>query len=731
MTTTSFQKLLCTVALGAILTGTATSGAWAQTAAPADTGLGQIVVTAQRKTENAQTTPITVSAFSETALAERRIDSIIDLKTNVPNLVIEYSNINPSGFLAYLRGAGQNGGFVNSENAVGVYIDDIYWPRVTGINMDFPDLKEVEVLRGPQGTLYGRNSMTGAIKFTRMLPTGSTFGNVEASYGSYNEMRIQGAYSTAITQDLAFLVSANAEKNDGYYHDLAYNTTRGANSEYAMRAALAYTGPGPLKASASLSYNNDRNQGVNFQSFNPTTLAPLVPLHNYQSTILAYGYDSEILGDIHLSYDLGPVQLKSITGMIIGKDASQNDAFGGRTDLPSGKYDFAYTFPQVSTENAYSEELQATGKLFDNKLDYIVGFYYFNETPHQVVNFETNFSAASPPAPPLIYLPQTFQLSTTSLAGFVQATYHVTDALSLTAGVRYTAEHKTNSETLQQSATIKNLVAVAAAVDYNATTPKFGIDYKLTPNIFFYGTVSRGFQAGGFSPGSTASPALVVLPYNPEYLMAYEAGAKTEFFDHKLRFNIDYYINKIDGLQLSAVNLATGAFATQNAGSATVQGPEADISFTPIPGLVFFANGDETDGHYDSLNPTSTVATSHANQIPYVSKYQGQLGFDDKIALEKFGLAGDRGYFLLGYDITYRSRYNVAAANPAISEIDPWSVSDAYVGWKSQDQKLSAILSGKNLADRVYYFSGSTSAGLGYRAAGLPREFRFTVKYGF
>jgi iron complex outermembrane receptor protein len=714
----------------ALVVGAAQAQSLPTTPPDAASQLGEVVVTAQRRAENAQTTPVSVSAFSQTALANRRIDTVTDLKQNVPNLLVEYNNINPSGILAYLRGAGNNGGFINAEQAVGVYIDDIYYARPTGLNLDFPDLGSLEVLRGPQGTLYGRNTLTGAIKFNRLQPNGSTFGSLEGSYGSYNETRLKGSYSAALTPDLAFLIAANGEHNDGFITDLAHGGgKKGGNDQYAVRGALALTKDGPFKATASIEYTNDRNDGVYFQAFSPTTLKPLVPYHTYESSVAPYARDTEVVADLHMSYDFGPVTVKSISGFISGTDASRFDLVGGR-QLVSGAYSFGYDLAQASTETQFSEELQATGKALDGKFDYIAGLYYFYEAPKQTINVATNFGTQAVPVP-TVYLPQTFTLTTNSYAAFVQGTYHFTDRLSATAGVRYTVDNKSVAETLQKSAAIAQLTTAAASTSFSNVAPKVGLDYKVTPDIFAYVSVSKGFQAGGFNASALASPAVVVRPYAPETLLAYEAGFKTEFFDHRVRFNIDGYVNQFTGLQLAAVDYVTGALTTQNAGSATVAGPEFELNYTPIHGLVVFAQGALTYGHYTSLNPTSSVATNHAEEIPYVSRVQGQMGFDDKIPLDSFGVHGDKGSAIFGYDISYRSTYTVAAANVPISQMPDVSLSDAYVGWQGSDGRLKVTVSGKNLFNRIYYFSGSTSGGLGYRNPGAPQEFRFTVRYGF
>jgi iron complex outermembrane receptor protein len=726
-----FKRWLCAGA-SLVMGVSAVGAAQAQTAVAADAGpvLGEVVVTAQRRAENAQTAPVTVSAFSQSALAARRIDTVVDLKRNVPNLVIEYNNINPSGILAYLRGAGNNGGFINAEQAVGVYIDDIYYARPTGLNLDFPDLDSIEVLRGPQGTLYGRNTLTGAIKFNRREPTGATFGNLEASYGSYNEMRLKGAFSAPINENVAVLLSAAAEKNDGYTHDLVNDRKRGDNTQYAVRGAIAYTGGGPLKASVSLEYTDDHTQGVYFQSFNPTTLQPTVPLHSYGSTVSPFARDSELVADAHVSYEFGPVTLKAITGYIKGVDASEFDLVGGRK-LASGAYSFGYDLKQHSTEEQFSQELQASGKAFNGRLDYIGGIYYFHEAPEQTMYVTTNFSATNPPAAPTTYLPQTFALTTNSYAAFAQGVYHVTDRLSATLGLRYTSDRKSLDETLQQSAAVKRLVSVSSSDKFDSMTPKAGLDYRFTSNIFGYATVSKGFQAGGFNASSLANPAAVVRAYAPEKLLAYEVGVKSEFFEHRLRVNVAGYVNKFKDLQLSAVDTVSGALTTQNAGAATVNGLELDTSFTPVRGLVFFANGALSNGKYDSLNPTSSVATAHATRIPYVSRAQGQAGVDYKLPLDALGIAGDKGSLTLGYDISYRTSYTVAASNVPISTMGATSLSNAHIGWLSPDNKLTVDLSAKNLFDRTYYFSGSTAGGLGYRNAGPPRQIRLDVRYNY
>ena len=719
-------KLLHSTILGSLMVSALGGHVQAQpaaaaAAAPTET-LGEVVVTAERRETNAQLTPVAVSAFSPNALANRSLDKVQDLKNDVPNLVIEYGTASPSTIQAYMRGAGANGANVAAESAVGIYIDDIYYARLSGLNLDFPDLKDVEVLRGPQGTLYGRNTLTGAIKFSRLQPTGDLFGSVEGSYGSYNEKRLRGVVSAPIGADWAVLAQANVADTDGYTHDLQNNTTRGSDTNYGGRVALAYTGQGPLKANFSVGYSHDDNEGDMFTAFNTTTLAPLFGYRTYISPIIPYGHDSQFVADAHISYDFGPVELKSITGLISGHDSFLFDVFGGRV-LPTG-FASAYSLYSNSNELQVSQELQATGKALDGRFDYVGGVYFFMEQPKQL---EQVVLLGTP------YLPSNEHLQTTSYAVFGQGTYHFTDQLALTAGLRESIDYKSVDESLQNGTTIKpaQFAFVNAKTSFSSLTPRFVLDYKITPSVFGYVSAAEGFQAGGYNAGALAAPAAIVRPYAPETVWTYEAGVKSELFSRALRFNLDYFVNKFENLQLSALDTVTGALTTQNAGAATVQGPEVEINYSPIKGLVLFSTGSYTQGAYDSVLATSSVATSKASWIPYVSKYQGQAGFDDKIALTSFGIGGDKGYFLVGSDISYRSKYNVTATQAPISYMGPYAVTNAYVGWQSEDGRLTARVQGKNIFNRKYYFTGANLGAIGENAPALPAMWRFNILFKY
>jgi iron complex outermembrane receptor protein len=687
--------------------------------------LEEITVTAQRKTENIQITPVAVTTISSDRAAELSLDKTADLQRAVPSLNLSYGTANPSTLTVFLRGAGQNaGGYAGSESAVGIYIDDVYHARLTSANVSLDDVANVEVLRGPQGTLYGRNTLTGAIKYTTQKPDGSTFGSTDLTYGSYNKVAGQATFSTAVVPDKwAALVSVSGSHIDGYTNAIALKETRGQDDSMGARIALAYIAAEDFKANFSAYYSYDHNDGVQSIATNLTTLRPLSPgFYDYISPVPNWGLSEEWGSDINLALDLGAVTLKSISAYIGGFDGFTTDVVGGLEPSP-GVYTTGFQRTSRTNQEEFSQEFQAVGNLFSDRLEYIAGLYYFHEDAHQVTH--DNFFGT-------VILPDSLHSSTDSYAAFGQLTYHLTDDISAVGGLRYTLEDKGLNGTIQNGVFTRPqiLYSVIRGVSFYALTPKFGVNWKINDSLFAYATISRGFESGGFNFLAEANPIALGTPFNPEKVWAYEAGLKSEFLDRHLRVDLAAFDNEFTDLQTN-VTTPTGSSLTENAASATVQGIELEATWLATEELEFFSNATRSWDRYDKVDPSTDAYKTGATQLPNVPRWQTQIGFDINESLSRLGMPGAQGNLLFGSDLSFISSKYTGTINSPINKLGARRLIDAFIGYQTDDAKLKFMLSVKNLMDHNYYIANNVFGAYAVRSPGEPRMIDFTVKYKF
>ncbi|SEJ96674.1 iron complex outermembrane recepter protein [Sphingobium sp. AP50] len=690
---------------------------------PQDSGIGSdIVVTAERREGSLQTTPISVSALGETALQQLQINRTADLMRVVPSLVVASGTVDPTTLTIFMRGAGQNGGtWLGFESAVGLYVDDTYFSRLTGANLDLADLERVEVLRGPQGTLYGRNTLVGAIKYVTKKPSDTAFGDFLGEYGSDNLVRLKGTVSQPLSDNWAALVTGNYFHRDGFFNAEALGDKKyGDRDEYGGRAAIKYIGDGPFGVYLTGFFSHSENAGTIGVAVNPTTLQNArEDIYTYLSPTRGFGKNFTYGGDLTLSWQGENVELKSITAYLRGHQEFVNDLTGGRPGN-SAENGYLIGFNELTSDSKYrtfSQEFQAIGDAMDGKLSYIGGLYYFRESGWQMRQDYVLYTYDT--------LPQMVYPTTKSYAAYGQLTYKITDAIDLVGGLRYTKEDKNVSGVTQASLTDIRLVPVGGKLKAKAWTPKAGINVRASDDVFLYASASRGFQGGGFNYLALAAPLAFNTSFDPETVWAYEVGAKLSFWDKKGHLNLAAYRNDFSDI-LTSMTVPTGSSLTQNAGEARVEGIEWEANIRPIPELTLFASGAYSHGKYTAINPNSDPAKAGAKYIPNVAKWQYDIGFNGNIP------SGAMGTFLIGGDVSYISPRYLGGTNAPMTLLDKRHVVNAFVGWQPEGSRLEVKLSAENLLKEEYYVYGNVIGGAyAMRSPGDPQTFRLSVKYSY
>ena len=721
---------------------------YAQTTTPGE--VEELVVTARRVEENLQTTPVAISAFSAETLQRQGATAITDLQGAVPNLNLVQGRASSNSTNIYIRGVGQPDALQTFDPAVGVYVDDVYYSRIRGTQFDLLDLARVEVLRGPQGTLYGKNTIGGALKLVSRQPDQTVRSQSSVSVGSYDLFEAKVALSGPVSDTLALGFAAMGSARGGYVTDPVNGAEYNDKNTFSSRVALAWTPNERLSVNASADYTKDKSglsvgqaQNSLTSAFGPVLYPVPLAIPEFKfSTTTTPGLPNETRFEhwgaaVTVAYDLtDTLSLKSITAY---------------RNLDSDDYiDFDATALQLTEalvavdQDQVSEELQLT---YDQGPWQVVGGLYYlreNVKSHQYANANA-FTA------PFTFLRTVDDdQTTTSWAAYANASYALTEQLRLSAGVRYTDEEKKYARTTSVFSTLPALVTTFAfkvEESWEDVSPMVSLDYQATDDVFFYGRVSKGFKSGGFN-GRANTPG-EETPYAPETALSYEAGVKTQMFDNRARANFTVFYNDYQDFQArigrSSVSPSQPIPAIDlvvvNAGQLKIYGAELELAANPIAGLSLNAELGYLHAEYGEFSEqraaiapaTGFTTLDRSWQTPafspeWTGRVAGRYEWD----------LGDTGFVSVGAQARYRSEMALAIDNaslttrarfPGIFQPSYW-LYDAQIVWESSERRVSAGLYGKNLADEVYKTDAQEFSSVGgIRTAyfGAPRTVMATV----
>ncbi len=700
----------------------------------ADDRIQDIVVTATRMGETAlQSTPIAVSVLSGEDLQDRGVRDVQDLDTYVPSLQVS----DLSGYTQlFLRGIGSNIVFIGSDPSTTIHLDGVYLARPLSYLSDFLDVERIEVLRGPQGTLYGRNSVGGTINVISRRPSSTLEGQVQAGYGTYDRYALQGYVSGPIAGDIRASLAADVSGHDAYRenvstgNDLEDMKSRGVRGQILV--PLGGIGEWLVRADWS------RQSGA-FGAYpklirptgNPVDDAILgdfdkVSMDRDNHTVLEnYGGSSD------LSFDLGSgIELRYLTGYREFRGSIIADADASSTDMLLNQL-------RPIRQHQFSQELTLTGD--SDTLNWVVGGYYFREKNREPLTLTLFPFGASHIQRP--------ELKARSYAFFGQAEYNFTDQLSLVAGLRYTKERKryflsdyftastdTDPDVAEDGFVLAGVPGlpdpfiVDTSRTDDALTPKFGINYTPNDDVLLYVSATRGFKSGGYDYGAS-NAADASAGYGPEKLWSYEAGLKSDLLDRRLRLNLTGFYYDYTDLQVQSYVQIGASFGarTENAATARVKGIEAEIVGRPVNGLELTANIAYLDAKYRDY-PDAFVTTfgnfdASGKRLNNAPEWSATLG-----GSYTFDLA-DSGEIAIGADTHVQSAVYFTAANDGIGGVSnypeqqgSYGTVNARLGWTSADGIWRAQLIGTNLFDRDYIVGTANYTAAIAARPGRPRE---------
>jgi iron complex outermembrane receptor protein len=706
----------------------------------------EITVTAQRRAANLQEVPVSVSAFSAEDIARLQIDLAQDISVNVPNMKMYTVTAGGSAMQVFMRGAGvQNPGFNASESPVGIYEDDIYRGRLATANLDLTDVERIEVLRGPQGTLYGRNTIAGAVKIISRTPGDDFWANASVGAGDYETTKVTASVGGPLMEGkLAGSVAGIYHNRDegwisrgpdrvGDFGDPISSRELGEYDNKSFRSKLHWYAGDVFDAELSLGYVDADNDGYNAIPYGPAvgdafgTIPPSVPgqpLQGFYDTLVpdnstGNGETKQKNAGLKLSWDLGSVTLQSITGYSDIDDEFRFDLSGGAFQIDADTVAEGVPFFLINSDSnnkTFSQEFTASGVSLGDKLDWIAGVFYMNEDGDQTYN----------PSGGGEFLNEQVHTETDSYAVFAEGTWAYTDKLALTLGGRWSRDEKEYSNNCTDSggvfpACTNNGYFLPLEEDYNEFTPRAILEYQAADNVMVFGSVSKGFQAGGFQTLCFGNQACNELTYGPQKVWSWETGIKSDFFENSVRINASAFYAQYDDIQQTVV--AGGAFPTLNAGDADVTGVEIEAYWTPIRQLNLFAIYGYANEDIDS----ATEAAIGSDKLPGLARTTVRLGADFRTPV--FG-AWD---FLIGVDMNYSDEYlSALTANPDWQlTVDDYTRYNGRIGLDQPEGHWSAILSGTNITDEEDLYSGIAAQGINIRTPQPPREYMFTVNYRY
>lgn len=663
-------------------------------------GIQEIIVTARKTSESLQTTPVAVSALTSADLEKQQIVSVAQLQTTTPNLTVSSGVAQPGSATLFIRGQGSSDGLIAIDQAVGAYLNGVYLARSTGGNFDMIDAQRVEVLRGPQGTLFGRNTTGGAINIITNEPTGEFGGSIRADYGNYDSMLFRGVLNLPIKdEEFGVRLAYQHREHGGYGKNLSFgNDLNDANSEYFRLTAKVQPAETDLKMLLVIDASDFKNGGelVGLRSLaatassrallvngcngtgptagiqplcSPVSRGPLSQyLYNGPGSITSfrkvfhnvdsYGRSKSrgIAGIVDYEFSEA-AKIKSTTAWRTVKLDSLSDNDGTPFHFTGG---FDGSFGNRIDQKQFTQELQLSGTV--GPIDYILGGFYFVENGRDVSRSGSLF-----PLSTAISF-NDGDIRNRSIAGFGQIIYNVTDALRVTGGLRYT-EDKRNlvSRNRNQNAItgVQTSALPAGVLDGDPNDPfrasfsrtfdywswLASIDYQASDELFFYGKVSRSQRSGGFNTRITAAVA-PPISFRPEEITDYEIGAKLDLFDRRVRFNVAGFYDTVEDVQRNII----GVVGTQlisgndNAAKARIQGIEAELTVAPTDGLTLRGNFGITDAKYKQFINSIDLADYSDSEFPYTPKYTWSVSGDYDYPV------GEAGSLKLHADYGWRSK---------------------------------------------------------------------------
>ena len=714
------------------------------------TALEEVIVTAQKRAQNLQDIPIAVSAFSTADIERRNVSNIAQLADFTPNVIFDtttsISGLS-SGAAVFIRGIGQIDFGLTTDPGVGTYVDGVYMSRSVGGVLDTLDIERIEILRGPQGTLFGRNTMGGALNITSQRPGREFGGLAELTLGDYDRIDVRAAVDLPLGDTLGLRLAASSKQRDGYVDRLLVGDALGDENRQSFRASLLWTPSDRFEVYATADYAqiDEASAGSVLAGI---TQAPNVIVYNlfdapgnhvpgfgdgipYDERFITHDPDTTYAdGPTGTNLDIGgaaltliwslePLEIKSITAY----RTTSGEFF---RDPDNSPLVITHTSNPDYDHEQLTQEFTFTGEA--GRLEYVAGIFYLTE--------EGTDNVFVPLAPSLGFITNLADIDNDSAAVYGQATWHVTDQWRLTGGLRYTEDDKTFTpfqRILFGAAGPAPGVSVPLIPDdtvdarFDQATGRLAVEFKQNDEALYYASFTQGFKSGGFNFRYVV-PRDEALAFDPETVDSYELGFKWQGAEDRLRLNANVFFMDYEDIQVQVFEVGGGPL-TQNAGTAEIRGAELELMAVPTPPLNLSLALGYTDAEYTDLNPPTTDLAASLTLdawLPNTPEWTASASAEYTVPVPWGSLA-----FRIDYSHT-DDLYNDAQNSPFLFQ-DAYDLWNTAIRYTSPAEAWEVSLFGTNLGDERYITSGDSNFGLGFHEANYnrPREFGVTLRRHF
>lgn len=684
--------------------------------------LEEIIITATKRSESLQDVPISISAINSVGIERSGAAKLSDLDRSVPNLVFTGPD---GGTQIGIRGVSDGSRNMGSEMRVGVYVDGIYRGRAQSINQDLMDIERVEILRGPQGTLFGKDTIAGAINIITAKPDEDLHGKFALGFGNYNKQTRKGSINIPLIDGRLYSkFSVISKKRDGYIKNIfPGQPDYWEENSMTGRAQFRLLMGAATEANLAIEYGDENYAGNSGES------------NGHVRPDSAPGVHSGNLSQVQ-SNDLESQR----TSLTVNHQFNNGFELVSLTSYREAESDRRWEDDRAEFNMVdqvfFDKETQASQEIrisspTDTDFNYVAGLYYFYQKSStlRTALVEDDIVLLGFPAGLIgLRIEQTGHVETNSYAAFIHGNYRMNDQLSASFGLRYTHEEKDILYNQIGAPIFNDIDGFEDDLSEKVWTPSIGLSYTMDNDNLLYATVSRGFKGGGWNADFVNSTE---IGFDSEFATSFEIGAKTEWFDNRLRVNVALFHTDFEDFQVFSVRpLITGGalFTLTNAGEVTAKGAELELIAEPFEGLRVSAGIGYTDASYDKFQNGGGAGIHYdGNTLPYAPKVTASLGVGYDFELTN----GIDAYFRTGYSYRDAIYTNASNAKPAFYA-DSFNTLDARFGVSFLEGNFDVALWGKNLTDTEYELEKwVTFTGNSVSKYGEPRTYGIDLSYNF
>lgn len=723
--------------------------------------LEEIIVTARKREESVQEVPVAVTALSAAELQRSSLRDLRDVTAYVPNLLVDKVTALQGGAAIAIRGVSYQEIDKSLDPGIGVLLDDVYLGTNAGQILENFDLERLEVMRGPQGTLFGKNTIGGALAIFRTAPTRELGGKVQGTLGDYGRQDIRGLLNLPMTDDGGVKLWATKLKSDGYIRNTTINDDVGGQNVENAGITASYDLTDDFNAQFTYERTEDHSDVGAWANDNkffnespyplpdgtPADLAGLLPLVTpgtpYTGSLVGFrdfdpGSDKDHVsqngrnnGDssvdyvnLTLNYTMDDWLLTAISGYI---DRNENSRL---------EYD-ANSIPFLDVESdtdysQYSQEVRLNGNIGDVELTTGLYYWYSEYDTHSVTNDLFEWLAGFPDGS-VGTISQHGE--TESYAAFSSADWAVTEKITLTAGVRYTWEKKTMEPVGQQflladgTPLTPDPLRLKADKDWDKWSPRVGAQYHFTDDLMAYASYSQGFKSGGFFGRITLATEGSLRSFEPEEVDTYELGVKSMWWDQRLRVNAAIFSSDYTDKQEEIIVADSGGnvdTVVVNASDATMEGAEIEVSALLFEGLTTFVQGGYLNAEYEEFRPEVPGVPANASDLEMRNAPKYTFGAGINYVHSLFSNSQ------MSYDVTYnwRDDYVTIFSNDPLGEVEAAGFWNANIDYKFKDM-LTVSVFGRNLDDERYNRTVTIPPISTFSQWNEPRNYGVMVTYLF